>query len=107
MYSTINNPQDQDSNPQSQKYEDLGEFKSTDKGSMIMEEFQKAGIENEWLSNFVNEVESEVQTLDTEIEEIKYEISKYKGLVSTSSNNREIMMQRLNSELESARSEAK
>ena len=84
----------------------MGEYKPSDKGSMIMEEFQKAGIENEWLSTFVSEVESEVQTLDTEIEEIKYEISKYKGLVATSSNNREIMMQRLNSELEAAKNEA-
>lgn len=55
------------------------------------------------LSGLLEEVQAEVEGLDTEIEEIKLEISKYKGLVDTDDDARKRMMEKLNKELEEAK----
>jgi predicted nucleic acid-binding Zn-ribbon protein len=59
------------------------------------------------LSGLLEEVQIEVEGLDTEIEEIKHEISKYRGLVDSDDDARNRMMEKLNKELEEAKQQEK
>ena len=99
-----------DLHPITQEYEDetlnkIKEATETEKDDKIIEEFQKAGARNQWLNDFVEEVKGEILSLDKEIEEIKYDISKYKGLVESTDNNRERMMNQLKEERKKAQDE--
>lgn len=83
IMAIINNPENQTNMPHTQEYEDetfnkIKEATEAEQDDKIIEEFQKAGARNQWLTDFVEEVKTEINALDKEIEEIKYEISKLK-----------------------------
>lgn len=53
-----------------------------------MNEYQKAGEQNGWLSKYVVEAKNEIETLDSEINEIKEEMKTLK--VSPDAQNENI-----------------
>lgn len=105
----INSEENPDGLPSTKDLKNLRDEKkaaaSTEKGNKVLEDFQQAGKQNQYLEDFVKDVEEKVQQLDDEIDDIKLEILKYRGLVDSNDNSKKKLVEKLQAELKQVQTE--
>jgi predicted nucleic acid-binding Zn-ribbon protein len=73
----------------------------------LVNEFTKAEDHNVSLLNYVKDLTSEMDELETDIKNIREEIDKYRGHGVNNENNREKILDKLNKELSGTEEETK